>query len=133
MVINSRFRDYYDKIRAFGRDPSIVYNRKTSGVKDFKLPKLYLSSAKDLGSLRVGGKIVLLDESSFLIGFCGKIYPGIRVAVRPGPDELPIKEKFVYSLESWLGLLDGNKIRYNKYGRQSYQEFFDPHEMVPAG
>ncbi len=131
MVINSRFKDYDDRIRAFGRDPAIVYHRKDRSEVNFKYRNLRIDYETKLGPLRLGNKTVHLDYTPFVIGFSGKIYPGMRVVVRENPEGKPINEKFVYSLRDWTGLLDGNGFKYGKFELQRYQAFFEVNNWAP--
>ena len=41
MLIDSKFRDYYDSIKSFGIDKTVVFNRKTTYIskQDLKLGK----------------------------------------------------------------------------------------------
>jgi hypothetical protein len=58
-------RDYYDSIKSFGVDKTVVYNRKEERIKFKKGPSMYADG--------------LFDQKYFrgtrIIGFCGKLYP----------------------------------------------------------
>lgn len=58
MLIDSDFKDYYDVIKSYGIDKTVVYCRKTSEVI---LKDSLVSNYQ--------------REEEVLIGFCGKIYP----------------------------------------------------------
>jgi hypothetical protein len=65
MLIISNFHDFYDSIKCFGIDKTVVYARKEEKVDFLKGPPMYMSG--------------YLDKKDFmavrLIGFCGKLYP----------------------------------------------------------
>jgi hypothetical protein len=72
MLIVSDFHDYYDTAMTYGIDKTVVFNRRSEDrevtSKEFDIdPRSELTSRT--------GQIVNVRE--FLIGFCGKVYPGI--------------------------------------------------------
>lgn len=71
MRIIANKRDYYDCIQAVGQDLTNVYIRKPEteeiDPKKYPFPRLY---GRYLGNV---------DMSSYIIGFCGKIYPMIQL------------------------------------------------------
>lgn len=64
MLICSRFFDYYDSIKAFGIDKTVVYNRKKEEMIFKAGPHMY--STHYYNEPFKGTRI---------IGFCGKLYP----------------------------------------------------------
>ncbi len=65
-------KDYYDCVQAHGQDQTLLYVRNPEEEeiesKKYPFPRLY-------GRSVVGG----VDTSAYIIGFCGKIYPVIKL------------------------------------------------------
>lgn len=73
MFIQSNFRDYYDSVaRTLGRDPKVVYARKTGFRTNKQFPETVVSEFLRSSRLLRGD-----DKSHYvsLILFCGKLYP----------------------------------------------------------
>lgn len=65
MLIISNFRDFYDSIKIYGVDKTVMYQRKEEKMVFPKGPSMYTTGywdKKDFAAVR-------------LIGFCGKLYP----------------------------------------------------------
>lgn len=82
MLIVSDFYDYYDAIAKTVCDRQVVYNRRTTIVaKETTFHKRYpltnMRSFKYPRSLVYGILNRRTDIAPFVIGFCGKIYPGV--------------------------------------------------------
>lgn len=71
MIINSKFRDYYDTALAHGVDKTVVFNRH-SRFEDFKKEDWKLQLP-----LRISWTAFNGPKESFFIGFCGKWYKGV--------------------------------------------------------
>ena len=69
MKLHTDFHDYYDTAVGYGRDSKVYYNRFTREVKKRFKPKLDFPRA-------------FWDAIPFLLGFCGEIYPILRIAKR---------------------------------------------------
>jgi hypothetical protein len=71
MLIVSKFHDYYDPVgKSKGIDKTIVYNRETRSIdKAPGIPMMHYSERYSRKDNRV------LDFYTFIIGFCGKLYP----------------------------------------------------------
>lgn len=65
MKIISGFRDYYDSIKSFGIDKTVVYNRKEERMLFKAGPEMYASWSFNNGTFK----------ATRIIGFCGKLYP----------------------------------------------------------
>ena len=78
MRIQSDFKDFYDCGMATGQDQTLVYLRytKTEKTKQY-FPVFAISSWRYPNEQ--------LDFSHNVIGFCGKVYPVIRVSLREQP------------------------------------------------
>ena len=81
MRIISKFNDYYDNIQGYGIDPGLIYPRTSTESdigKMFWSEKRFEFIHKNLvksPALHEGG----LAHSVIIVGFCGKIYPVIRI------------------------------------------------------
>ena len=72
MRIISSFHDYYDSVQRHGMDKACVYVRET------REEKLKLDNQR---RLPYGLPGFVSDKSCFVIGFCGKLYPAMRLSV----------------------------------------------------
>lgn len=107
MRIISKERDYYDGVQGMAFDKSLLYVRTPievpkENVKNYKLPKIYLSDM----SYR-------LDRG--VIGFCGKLYPFIS----DGSQYVKGGFHCYYSLAELE-----RKLNINKYQHKRLEEFF---------
>lgn len=90
MRIISKFKDYYDGVQAMGMDQELVYQRFTEALT-MTLPESYENLVEEL--VKCEPAVVwetmdqargyslhppLADMQCISIGFCGKVYPGIR-------------------------------------------------------
>lgn len=81
MKIISKFRDYYDCIQGYGIDQNFVYPRTTE-EKDFS-PQINSDQYRFvldnfIGNKRYGDLFV----DSYVIGFCGKLFPVYKLVYR---------------------------------------------------
>ena len=90
MLIVSKFHDYYDTAMTYGIDKTVVYNRNFEEQK-FTSKQFDIDSRTDFKNRR--GENVFVRE--FLIGFCGKVYPGIMF-------ERDAVKTFVYDVEKFF-------------------------------
>lgn len=90
MYIISKFSDYYDSACAFGIDKTIMYKRKMltgaityitvpyhhgNGGRAYELPEQLMNKYNDMYLSRHRNYSI----NPFIIGFCGKYYPGYRM------------------------------------------------------
>jgi len=95
MRINSEFKDYYDGVMRHGQDSSLVYQRHMKEI----LLKKYPFPAMEYSTPRI-------TIRNFAIGFCGKVYCGLRLTrwslcVAP--------PKFCYDAESVIQFVNDNE------------------------
>lgn len=67
MIIKSNFHDYYDNVMSYGRDTSLMYLRFPKIIPHyypFRVVQNYHPS---------------ISLENFVIGFCGKFYPGVKL------------------------------------------------------
>lgn len=124
MLINSAFKDYYDNIMSTGVDRDCIYNRKTEAVEYRKTiyPHLYTE-----GDDRFNKYVF----HPLIIGFCGKLYPVIRITKKELVSEKS-NNTYIYNMNDFLEFMNINKIkkfkRINKYSIQaekSIKNYFD--------
>lgn len=109
MLISSTYRDYYDSIKAFGVDKTVVYNRTEERLVLKKGPKMY-SSWFSNGSM----------HATRIIGFCGKLYPLFEK-----------KGKFlIYDKEEALKNLSESFSWYRKDIEQCFSEYLTNPELL---
>ena len=75
MRVISESKDYYDCIQAMGQDRSIVYVRKEKEV--------YVSKNWPFPPYGIDSSLNKVGIQQFIIGFCGKIYPMIKLTCDP--------------------------------------------------
>jgi len=96
MFIVSSFHDYYDTILSFGIDKTCVYNRKTVEVvlkNEIILPYITEWSRKPNNEITAFPSV---------IGFCGKLYPVVRVDFK---DFGLSKSSFFYDAKSYIDFM----------------------------
>lgn len=122
MLIDSKFRDYYDNVMSMGIDRDCVYNRATTYIADDE-------------ERIIRGKLTWPSEAlrgyiftAFLIGFCGKIYPIVRVE-KIEKDQIKSILMHIYNLDDYHDFLLSNKIKI-KFDRHSYLSGLDTTEGI---
>lgn len=99
MRIVSKFQDYYDSAQGMGIDKSLVYVRQTDCSKDSKPFKI------DITIPRFGRWDDTLQSEALIIGFCGKIFPCLKLIIKvekKSKSGVPITEeveRYVYSYD----------------------------------
>lgn len=82
MLISSKFKDYYDSVLSYGIDKTVVYDRTTReidvSVKHYDKVTSALPVLPSFTNLTVRG--IDVQATFFVIGFCGKVYPMVRLA-----------------------------------------------------
>jgi hypothetical protein len=68
MLIQSDFKDYYDCIQSYGQDRSLVYKRFSSVI-----------TIRDYPFFIWGDNNNIVNFDSFALGFCGKLFKGIKI------------------------------------------------------
>ena len=87
MKLHSDFHDYYDTAVGYGIDEKVHYNRFRRTVEK--------NLVLDLDAPRVR------HGNTFLLGFCGEIYPFIQIIER-GEDRKPKHFYYLYSYEEYF-------------------------------
>lgn len=118
MLIVSTFHDYYDPIRAYGIDKSVVYVRRESKT----VLKERFSSYEEHFSITRNRERFDYEVWKHVVGFCGNLYPVVefrRVIIGH-----PNKSKFFYDLESLREFTDSLGLRIQRaysYWMDSYR------------
>lgn len=88
MRIISKFHDYYDVVQATGQDQTLIYNREPKQILWTK--RSYILDRPDSGDWPfpilnensiLGFQDTLKCLDNFTIGFCGKVYPLIKLSL----------------------------------------------------
>lgn len=123
MRIHSKFRDYYDKVVHYGLDTSIHYIRHEIEVKlsdlQVKIPS-ELSEFLGLHDFYSGDKHI--ECVVFIVGFCGKFYPCIRII---GDVYKDIKDVFCYSFEEIKEFFKNRGFTLKKYNEKAISDFLN--------
>jgi hypothetical protein len=102
MLINSKFKDYYDQCASYGIDKTVQYHRvsQTLNAKDTSGPDGQLikaiSAAVERARLRLTPPH--RDVDLFFVGFCGKIYAGFTANVLIKTGRIKTNSQYVSSL-----------------------------------
>jgi len=130
MIINSTFRDYYDSIKAFGIDKSVVYDRSPVVISKNYLKALEAKLGR-LPSYTSIGEYIL---NYGVVGFCGELFPYVSMRVVGGnpryyfkPDDLGATLKDLPVSKYSYSSLWGHDVR-NKTSRDRY---FQPNTWKP--
>lgn len=106
MRIISKYRDYYDGVQAYGQDQTLVFVRKQEIIQ--------AKDARDLEGLGAAYGLQDFDTnltySGFVVFFCGRQYPGIRIEVRAGWQMTDNITRYCYSTDECREFLVANKI-----------------------
>jgi hypothetical protein len=125
MLIDSRFRDYYDNIMSTGIDRDCVYRRQTQSTSHEK----EIRSILPYGSTNVEG----YEFVPFIIGFAGKLYPVVRI-VKINQDPKKNINFHMHSLNDYIEFKKFHKLvlkpgryysDYELYDEKGMKEFFD--------
>lgn len=100
MRIISRYRDYYDSATQYGVDPNIHYIRNIRSINNryYPFPKIS-NRLHSLSNVYSSNKIIGKELSNWyiydgVIGFCGDIFPFLKITVSPQNYDRDIKSKF---------------------------------------
>jgi hypothetical protein len=118
MLIASNFNDYFDSVSAFGVDKTCIYQRYTKELKgEFVFGDEVRKSLRsrwpheDEFQSTKKGITTHWKAYKYVIGFCGKLYPMIRVEKRVGKEEKA--EIFCcYSAEEVKKYFDKEKLKF---------------------
>ena len=83
MRIISKSHDYYDSAMAWGQDKDVVYVRNEQELKDKADKAKWADLIPGFRCFEMRNKKADVVLMPFCIGFCGKIYRGMRVKLRP--------------------------------------------------
>lgn len=121
MKIVAKEKDYYDSAQYAGVDETLVYVRTPYkvNIKD-EFDNKFLKAAINLGPRwgdnrwRYNADEMKCIGEPFIIGFCGKIFPGVELQVEDGKDSLghkKFKTIYAYSYKNLIALLEKHKLK----------------------
>ena len=132
MYIVSKKKDYYDSVKRYGIDKSIIYIRETKEEDNFTKINFpinfnryyvdHLNNNKDKTSTRLLNCWDFHRIESFIIGFCGILYVGLQIKIINKDDE-KTKQFILYnenSIKNFISFKDSDTP--NKYST-IYQYF----------
>lgn len=135
MKIVSKYKDYYDGVQAMGFDEKLVFVRHQE-LKSFKKPNSYNKFREGSDDTLELDRINLetsnyepeqehIDCYELIIGFCGKLYPGI--IFKHVKNEQVVSKKVYYDSKGVLSYIDKLKSQYRKlYFRCSFYNYYLP-------
>lgn len=142
MKIISKHQDYYDSVKAYGVDTTCVYVRKRNEVKfdDIKFDVEALFYTHDLYGKNLfpfntyGGDYDDFEWELFIVGYCGKLYPCIKLTTTTGDDLYQTKKtytEYAYDLNDVELFLKKYKLkdRIKKYKAYAYYRNFTGQKM----
>lgn len=103
MRIISDFHDYYDVVQAQGQDQSLLYLRKQKEKELTIRPELIASNNGRYD--QYFSRLLSLVESA-AIGFCGKVYPVVKINIATGNGN--VDSHGCYKIEDVDSLLEAN-------------------------
>lgn len=119
MKIVSKKRDYYDSAQGMGIDETLVYVRLPYKAKLDEFEAKFLNDLfKDapmwsIGRWRHNDCTDKCTAEPFIIGFCGKIFPGMELKIVVGKDSFghaKYKIVYVYSYKKLIEVLEKYKL-----------------------
>ena len=120
MKIVSKKRDYYDSAQGMGIDETLVYVRLPYKAKLDEFEAKFLNDLLKLAPMWSVSRWRYEDNSErcttepFIIGFCGKVYPGMELRIRVGKDTFGYakhKVIYVYSYKKLIEILEKYKLK----------------------
>lgn len=90
MKIISKFHDYYDKVLSFGIDKSLLYFRDTKesdgklyhkNFDDVEKTAPRYEQSRYIGGFDFGCKSDGFEVETWMVGFCGKLYPFLLLSI----------------------------------------------------
>ena len=115
MRIISKFHDYYDTIQSYGLDDRFIHASLQDDSDTLKSIKRNLYNQLVLDSDEINilyTRMLSLSAESYLIGFCGKIYPCIKLIKEKG-QYYDDKEEitFAYNTDEIITFLKNKKLK----------------------
>lgn len=125
MLITSHFHDFYDSATAYGIDKTVVYKRETSVIEKLKFNREFRPPYVEVfRHVRRGPEWYNYTVSKYLIGFCGKIHPVIRVQ-KDVFNGSRVEDVFFYEAPETVEYLKKEKIGLGKQERRYFSWFRD--------
>jgi hypothetical protein len=112
--IHSKFHDYYDSAMGYGQDSSLHYQRKQEQHKLSEVEAALPEPFRHFARRRVDNG-TSLDYETFIVGFCGRLYPAVHTWDRPDTGE----HCYIYEPKELLAF---GKKHYGQWLRESFDE-----------
>jgi len=144
-IVNKEFHDYYDRCMAYGIDMSVVYDRKYSElepdnnlVKESNkflknIPTRFYQSYSNGISEEVRGRNNRYVFESGVLGFCGIIYPFLRINITKDRGcTYEYETDYIFDYETYAEFLNKRKIKKNAilHNMKGMEEFFTQMEDI---
>lgn len=138
MRIISKFHDYYDTALGYGADPTLIYSRET---REYNITKghpfkgiITPYTSKDNSGFwqcrNWRADEFPLDIKLYVIGFCGKTYPLIRVYTKYAPsDNNYFGEHYYHNLEYIYSESDFRYYITTHYGEQGCKLYLNQERL----
>lgn len=116
MRIISKFHDYYDTVQKLGYDKTLVYNRQLVEEKEDKLLiEKYKTAFVDIPIFGYAQRSMKgnydIEFTTLLVGFCGKVYPVIKVHLYNYGTPATTKDFYVYNTGEIISMLSINLLK----------------------
>jgi hypothetical protein len=140
-IIKNNTFDYYDTVSSFGIDTSCIYDRKSTNSEiPISIPSAkrdYLTRLPDLYNNETSNH----RFTKFITGFCGELYPLVRVEdttvggeflngtlihKKREPPLFFYDKSFIDYRQNLYGIEETKNRRYYYWDKREYDNFFDP-------
>ena len=109
-IVGNGQKDYYDPCVGYGIDPNLIYVRNTSVTKSDDIPDFIKNLVPEVYRANPHTKKYEYTIDPGFVGFCGIIYPFIRVERTLRYGYQPTKTKFFYNADILIKYLKDNEI-----------------------
>lgn len=109
-IVGNGQKDYYDPCVGYGIDPNLIYVRNASVTESEDIPDFITNLVPKVHKEYTDTKKYEYTLYPGFIGFCGIIYPFIRLVMTPREGYWPTKTKFFYDADILIKYLKDNEI-----------------------
>ena len=144
-IVNKEFHDYYDKCMSYGVDMTVVYDRKYSELEHdnnlvkksnrflTNIPTTWYGVQQNRISEEVYGKNFRYVFESGVIGFCGIIYPFLRIdTIKDVGCTYESDIEYIYNFDEYSRFITKRKIGKNSilHNMKAMKDFFTQMENI---
>ncbi len=130
MLICSSFHDYYDTAISFGVDKSVVYNRKTEKIDNPLMRGVVPSPFPERFSIPVRGTYHEYNIIKFAVGFCGNIYPCVKILFREFNTSFDHESFFFYDLDALIEFLKDRRMGLDRNRERYWRTDYSVHSEM---